>query len=538
MRIFNQKLWGDVFFYLTIAFGVYVFLPQLDTYGLVASGDQGICLYAFDRTLHGEMPYKDYLWIYGPLLPFYYAFFLKIFGINMLSILKGQVLFKFLSGIFIFLTLRTLSFSFIGFAGALWFYVFRHNFFYTYNHDGGIFVLTIFLWMIASYIRYQRNGYLWLALFCAFILALIKINIGAVAGGVLLLTVILTDFLQGIKWAPGKKKFYIAAIGILPITVAAIYSFLLRGLSWVEINQCLPYFGAYQPYHISLFAAVVNRFLRLLRDVLTDPRQLFFTMTVIFSFVRTIQMIRNKQSSLKERNMAILIVVIFGVYYALNLHEYLMSGVWYRGYWTEPVGIVWMFSVIAMGLKRFNGIIRGVIVGIIVLIAVVSQGANTKEVKDIHRTEHYMDDPRAKIFIQNDADWIKTVQDTTGFLNLILAPNETFFAFPYDPLYYYLANRKSPTRLLNFIEMNHVTSQQEVGIIQDLERNHVNFILLTNRIRSHASDIGYFGVTYSRILAKYMAEKFVPVKSFGNWDNEGGYQASHATLILRRKEPL
>ena len=40
----------------------------------------------FVRTSFGELPYRDYVWIYGPLTPLIYGCFLKVFPPLLLSI--------------------------------------------------------------------------------------------------------------------------------------------------------------------------------------------------------------------------------------------------------------------------------------------------------------------------------------------------------------------------------------------------------------------------------------------------------------------
>ena len=39
---------------------------------------------------HGKLPYKDFWWVYGPLMPYYYGLFYKIFGMHITSVLLGR----------------------------------------------------------------------------------------------------------------------------------------------------------------------------------------------------------------------------------------------------------------------------------------------------------------------------------------------------------------------------------------------------------------------------------------------------------------
>ncbi len=134
-----------LFFWLTLVFGIVFLYPLIDTQSYLATGDHGRDFYVFERTLHGDVPYQDYWWVYGPIMPYYYAVFDWLLGVNMLSILAGKALLTLTSGLFIFLTLETLAGGLTGLTAAVWFYVFGYDFFFTYNHAGGIACITVIL---------------------------------------------------------------------------------------------------------------------------------------------------------------------------------------------------------------------------------------------------------------------------------------------------------------------------------------------------------------------------------------------------------
>ncbi len=525
---------NDIFFYLTFAAGLLTQAPHFDLYGFIATGDHGICLYAFERTLHGEVPYQNYLWIYGPLMPYYFATFLKMLGVNIMSILFAEALLTLGAGLMIFLTLRTLSFSAAGFLAALWFFIFEHSFFYTFNHAGGILAVTAIIFFLARYVTQRNANALWAATLTAFLLALIKINFGLIALFIISLTMLVTDKTYRITLTRPKIIFFLCAMIGLPVLLLAIYWRLLNGLSWTEINQCMPYFGAYQPYHDSLPNNVMHHLSRFGSNILKNPGQLSFTGVVIFSLVNVPCFKKDTEGQKK----ILIFLTILAIYYVLNFHEYLFSGIWYRGIWAEPVGIVLMFAAIGACLHRLHKIIRILIIGMIILIAESAWLNIHQEQKLLHIPQHYINLPQAKVFVLNDPTWIRTVEDTVSFLKNTLKADEPFLAFPYDPLYYYLLERKSPTRILNFIEMNHIPPEQERAIIRDLEAKDVNLILITSRINSSEGGLGFFGKTYCPVLADYFQKNFTPVAQFGDWTHEPGWAWNHGTVILKRITPL
>ncbi len=102
--------------------------------------------------------------------------------------------------------------------------------------------------------------------------------------------------------------------------------------------------------------------------------------------------------------------------------------------------------------------------------------------------------PRGGIYITNSPSWIATVEQTTEFLNKTLKPDELFFALPYDCLYYYLTDKKTPTRQLIFFEHIKIPLEQERSVIAELEKNHVNYVLLSSRaFAQQGTWIGFFG---------------------------------------------
>lgn len=538
---------NDAFFYFTLIAGLLILFPHIQLHNLMASGDHGISLYAFERILHGEIPFRDFHWIYGPLMPYYFAAFLKMLGASVQSVLIAETLLTYCAGLVIFLTVRSLSFSVMGFAAALWFFVFEHPFFYTYNHTGGILAITVILFFMARYGIRRSTGSLWGAAIAAFLLALIKLNFGLIGLFIISLNAIITDNAFKVPLTRKKIFFHLFNMALLPVVIAAVYWKFLYTLSWTEINQCLPYFGNYQPYHISPLIAVKQHLGRFGRNALADPRQMIFTVIVLFSLgsitkhqIRVILRPKAEGSpSILDKTPTTLLffLAILAVYYVLNFHECLLSGMWYRGIWAEPIGIVLLFTAIGAAALHFHKIIQAVIIGAIILIAASTAFMTQQRLQPFHTPQHYLNIPRTNVFVQNDPAWITTVQDTTAFLNNNLKPDETFLAFPYDPLYYYLTERKSPTRLLSFIEMIRVPPEQERAIIHDLEARSVDLILLSSTIHSTKKDLGFLGKTYCPILADYFEKNFTLIAEFGNWTNKPGWASNHGTRILKRIAP-
>ena len=94
---------GTIFLLFTIIAGILILWPLLNFQNYISTGDHGRDLYCFQQTMEGALPYKDYSWLYGPLMPYYYSIFFHLGGISIQSVLLGQFLLIILTGIFIFL---------------------------------------------------------------------------------------------------------------------------------------------------------------------------------------------------------------------------------------------------------------------------------------------------------------------------------------------------------------------------------------------------------------------------------------------------
>jgi len=66
----DSKLQQWLFLILTVVCGIILQWPYLDFQPLLAPGDHGHDLYSFQQVYEGKIPYQDFWWVYGPLMPF------------------------------------------------------------------------------------------------------------------------------------------------------------------------------------------------------------------------------------------------------------------------------------------------------------------------------------------------------------------------------------------------------------------------------------------------------------------------------------
>jgi hypothetical protein len=510
--------------------------PELNFQDLLSQGDHGRDLYAFDAVTHGKLPYKDFWWVYGPLMPYYYDLFFKIFGVHITSVLLGRALLVIVCSAFFYLSAACLMFPGLAFLAAAWFTQSRQEFFFTYNHIGGITAELIICWCLLSYIRMGAMRYLWIALLGDFVLGLVKINFGLAGLAGIVLSVLLIDLFKKHPFGDQKKKFYIFAVGAVPLGLGIIYWALLHALPLYALRQCMPYFGDDQPYHASPLMVIpyylTQHWLTLIRTPFGIPIGVVLHGCTLLG----IYLLISKKLEKNCRQDILLALAVIGIFFAAYFNEFIISGVWYRTYWSFPFLVLFHFVMIAVAftfIPKFLRIIIMIFLGGLTALGIVSHIGIIQSQKQPYR---YLSMDRGQVYVGNEPQWTDTVNRVAAFLNTTLKKDDLFFALPYDCLYYYLTARESPTRQLIFFDHIKIPQQQEVSVIRELESNKTSYVLMSSRIISPETGLGVFGKTYCPLLSRYVHDNFAPlVRQGGDWTQPPGWANNHGVIILKRK---
>ncbi len=525
---------------LVLICGLIIIAPYANFQAYLAQGDHGRDLYAAEAVYRGELPYKDFWWVYGPLTPYYYGLFFKAFGTKITSMILGKLLLRLIGGLLICVAIMEIASPLAAVLCGCWFMLFQQDFFFTYNHIAGIVMIAGVAYCLLAYIQRNSLPARWGALGFIFTLCLIKVNFGLAALAVSLITVAASNYVQ--KKNRGNSLFFyaVALIGV-PLLVFIIYWSLLKGLTSMEIRQCLPYKEGDQPYTMDPWVAILNFAQMAFHKVISSWRDFAFALIIYFSLLRCIYLFsplaanKNSKLAVSQKITLGLAFGMFCLFYVANAHEYLKSGVMYRVFWAQPFSMMIIFLLIDTATLAL-GIWRKIIFTFIAGFGIFCWFLSLMGINAAKTQSQYLSLPRANVYVINSPAWIATVEQTTQYLNKTLKPNELFFALPYDCLYYYLTGKRTPTRQLIFFEHIKIPREQEISVIADLERNHVNYVLLSNRAYAHQEyGLGFLGTTYCPLIGKYIHDNFVPIARFGDWTNEPGWAWNHGTLILKRK---
>ncbi len=517
---------------LVLLAGILILGPWLFFQGELSQGDHGRDLYAFERTLNGERPYRDYWWVYGPLMPYVFAGFFGLFGIHVSSVLLAQYLFTLAAGLLFYACASRLTRRPTAVIATLWFWVTPSYFFHTYNHTAGL--AFLFAVLLAA-LRFRQSGGradILLGFLGVFGLCLVKLNIGL---GVFLAYGIALSLLRP-KGAPFPAKTFFSA-GLLTLAVTAgIYAFFLKDLPLYAVRQCMPFFPSDRPFNTSLVESILG-YLKVfvLGGTFADIPHLLFRFILMAAIVRLGLLFLRKRSHPSTSGVIRTSAALL-VFALVNMHEFFASGVFYRTYWAGG-------SLTLLGFFLIDRAMAGAprrLMAAVTLILLCLIGWQAKDVflftgRFIGKREHSFGFRRAGIYVGNSPLWIRTVGRTAHFLEENLRPGETFFALPYDPLYYYLLSRKSPTRQLIFFEHINITPKQEREIIRELRRKEIRFILLSSLAFSDQRGNGLFGRDYCPLLAQYIQDNFILTKRFGEWRRQPRWAWPHGTMILERK---
>jgi len=520
-----------IFLLLSLIIGIAILFPFHDFQLHLAQGDHGRDLYAFAATMDGAQPYRDYWWVYGPLMPYYYSLFLILFGINIHSILLGYLLLGLLSGLLVYLTLSLFTRPLLALSGAVWFWVFNSPFEHTYNHAGGILVLLGIVYFTFSYIKNPKNIYLYLGLLGTLILSLIKVNFGLATFLSFIISIALIDMFRN---HTQKKKFYFFACLAVPSLIAGIYLFLVRGLPVYVIRQCFPYFSKDHPFHSTIWDSLVIYFQRIIYVLGTHwAHNVLLVITLVSLVCLFFHIKNNKIDHPTRRNFYFCLLTIL-IFAAFNLHEFLISGVPYRAFWIKPFEILIPFLIIGIAAKDLNW--KWLIPLCIIIMVSAFSRHNVRivfanQLKSPHR---YISLERGKIYTVNSPQWLSTVKYTVKYLNKNLKKDETFLALVDDPLYYFLTGKDSPTRVLAIGNHLNIHKNQELEIIQALEEKNVRYVLLSNRHNSDDPSMGRFGQTYCPTLYNYILKNYRSVFMVGEWKKPPRWFENHGVKILKR----
>lgn len=524
------------FLLLTIITGLFTLAPYHNFQPYIAQGDHGRDLYSYKATMEGALPYKDYSSEFGPLMPYYYSLFYRLFGIKVQSVLLGYNLLILTVGVIIYLACAVFLPPFFAYTCAVWYWAFRGaEFFYTYNHIGGLCALLSCLYCLFLYIRTSRLKYIYLAFLSLFFLLLIRLNLGVTSLFALNICLIVTDITQ--KNHPLKNRIRIYTYASLATLggAAVIYWLLLSPLPGYILYECFPFIKSHRT---DVTATPADAVFLLGQIILANfnaswLNRLLGVFIVALGVQACISIFQNKIDK-KIKTDILMVFFSLATLMAFTLHEFLASGVYYRLTWTFSLLLIAFFYLVFFATVPAHKDLRTLLVAALLSLALFSISQKNFLVYEIKRLGEPLRFGDNKVFTLQSDSWRKTVGDVCDYIVKNTREDEKIFVLPFDPLYYFLTGRGNASRQLIFFEHKHISEEQEKNTIADLIDKNVNWILISNRAWSDEPGMGRFGETYCLLLADYIQKNFQVVLTAGDWQNPPGWAWNHGVLILKR----
>ncbi|HOX36545.1 MAG TPA: hypothetical protein PL033_01035 [Candidatus Brocadiia bacterium] len=527
-----------------------------------STGDRGRDLYTALLVMRGQVPYIDFDWPYGPIMPFYYSVFYRLFGVSILSFEIGENVLRFLCAMAVYWMARGALRTGGALAVGSFFQALMPMAYTTANHVGGVLSSVVAMGFFIRFLNGcgSRGFNLYGGAISLVLLSLVKLNMGAAFAGAFAIVVFAlqqTGRLDGARSMRPRET--VRALLILGIPVFTVYAILLALTPPESIPICFPYLPG---YHLQ-YPPIMER----LRFELETVSVIFgkqpivnFVAQVLLAF-RTIMLFlvlivcgiflifEWKKSDFRDGGGA---AILFG-YVALlaGAHEFLLAGSWYSmSYWCTPAwAFLTVFTVARLGeylnrRTRQEHLFTRLNVLSAVVFSIASAVVMFVGVKSYTQTVEWekVDHPRGGVWRQRQkgelSSWAQTVTATARAIEELTQPGEPILVVPFEPIYLFLADRPQACRLMDFSGYQQLDTAAQERVIRQLEEKNVRLVVWANTIMVINGKMDEFGGTSCARLGDYIRRRYFtrPELRFGEKTQPGYGVLNHGTKILIRED--
>jgi len=509
-----------------------ILYPHLNYQPYLAQGDHGRDLYSYKLTYEGGVPYRDYFSQNGPLMPYFYSLFYRLFDVSISSTLLGYYFCVLLAGVLIYLICSLYLDPVISLCASLWYWAFRGaEFFYTYNHIGGVVMMLTAVYCLVRFIRDSNDKFIYWGLAAITLLFLTRATIALST----LTAFSLILIIRLISAADGQSKSRMVKF----ILCAAVSLTFVFSVYWLLTHDLPRYVGGRDiAYWKFLRFDKIPRAL----SALSHITYVYFYSTVINALFTLLGMgalgfifykYTSKSGAKRYRSELLAVMGLLFILSVFNLGELLVTGIWFYALWNVSLITVLAHFVFNIGYGHLARPLRTLLVCILLLTPVMAIIKTTGFLISVKRPANEFWVGKNRIYMHpSQREHMVTMTRAAIYLHIHLEKDEKFLAIPYDPVYYYLSNRHSATRQLIIFNID---EYRERDLIEDIRENRVKHILVSNRAyRPLDKKFGVMGKDYGAQLQRYIDDQFEPAATFGRWDSEAGWTANHAVKIYRK----
>jgi len=529
---------------LTVVVGAAILAPYVGYQDVLDQSDRGRDLYCFKKTMDGATVYRDYWWIYGPAMPYYYSLFYRAMGVSVRSVLAGQCVLLLLCGVLVFLTAALFVSPGCACLASVVFWVYYPDFPHTYVYTGAVACMLLALYFLVRYIRRPGLPSLLLCAAAAAVAGMVKLNIGAALFCASLAAAFVADLLrEGLCGLGGRLRRYAASASLFGGALGFGYLPFTRGLPGVVRSQSFPFSN---PQRSSLPPLLPR--LRGIAEIAAEQFSLDWRYPLLLAvclacLARGLWPIaRNRpiaapRSELGAAMIAFLLIALF------SIHEYFMNifAIYYQLIWAFPPLYLLFVLAVWTGTRGLPALARRAVAALVVVCAATSLASTAQTIRRSMVPAQHLGFARGGVYLNpanNPPEWLATVRGAVDYLMRNVGKDEKIAAFPYDTLYCFLSERDSAIRQQEILALSHPTEEQEREIIASMERQNVRWAVLSNLYRTTEPGKGAgFGLVCCRTLSGYLEEHFDIASVFGPWRTDPPWWIEgHGVAILRRRE--
>lgn len=473
----SRKKVLPLFFFL-----VFLSLFYLHTRGIFYP-DEGYMLHTTTRIMAGQVPYRDFDFVYTPLSPLFAILPFFFFG-QSIFVARMTAMLVSLATVFVFFhTAKLLTKRFLLQIMPICIYIAwgpaHINFLWP--------TMVAVLFGIANSYAFLKTGFsksgVWpfLAGVFAMCVVLSKQNLGlaVIASGFLFLF-----FCKTIR----KKRIWI-------LFTAGLLSVILLFAFWLFVTHSASSFLANFYLHILrkiVVEGTINTPLLYGSSVYSHGKLLFYFSPFILSIYATYLSFRHnrKYLILPLFSSSIFLAGFRPVTDYVHLSPLLsLSGLPLLVILLFRKKTIWVSSLYVLGLLTL-----GVLMPFFV--------AYYRWSEPLIRQNYFISDSRVNIWV--DRKYSQEIPLLRSTINTISKTGEPIYINYYAPMLYFLLDRKNGTRY-DYISANAVTLADQKNLIKDLEKNHVRIIITHDLARTDKS-----------IVAKYIEKKYTLVKKIND----------------------
>ncbi|MEW5819480.1 MAG: hypothetical protein AB1782_04760 [Cyanobacteriota bacterium] len=522
----NNKLWILALILFTGYFLCsYAYILPVDFIISTDEGDFGRDLYYFYLTSKGQLPYIDFNWIYGPLSPLLYGTVFKIFGVSVFNALTLWYLTFIVCVILQFYAVKQFTNSACGFLSGALFIVYYEGFMIqVFNHIFGPLFILLALILLKHYLDNQNIKFLYIIGFSCFFLMSCKLNIGVAFYSIIYFTLIVTTYLNK---KPLKHLF--GSLIVTFILTTAFYSFFILNMPLKDLNKCFPYSSNYlASYSNSLVDSLISADYSFMSSYWSTikPGQLILNLyhwtniniwyfVIVAAGLILIALIYKKEKTL---NIDITYLAILSLVALALSHEYLcIYSTYSLKFWGLSVLIILFFYINSYIINHFELTKPLKITHYTILIAALAGFLVNAYifilVKPSSQSTVYVGLDRMKISVTHYC-WYIVMNDAVKYINESTSPDEKIFALPNNMYYHFVTGRDAPSRYKEFLIISAITKNDELKVIEDIEKHKVNLILYAFKINSEEYGFADLGKKYLKTLDNYIMENYQFDRSF------------------------